>query len=236
VRRHHAALLRVAATFVPSFAVAEAEEVVQDTWLGVLRGISAFEGRSSVKTWLFRILVNRARTAGVRERRTVTLGEGPAVDPSRDLACQQAVELVTDYLEDALSHAARRRFETHLAGCPHCTEYLAQMCATIKLTGQLTPPTSARTCKRSSSPCTGAGRTSPAPNNCGPFQRAVPPGHPPGTPGLAISTTGAAQPCPASRRICAAHHMGLVRAGSLDQEEATESAQIACCCRYLWDF
>ena len=58
---------------------------------------------------------------------------------SRDLACQQAVELVTGYLEDALSHADRRRFETHLAGCPHCTEYLAQMCATIKLTGQLTP-------------------------------------------------------------------------------------------------
>jgi anti-sigma factor RsiW len=58
---------------------------------------------------------------------------------SRDLACQQAVELVTGYLEDALSPAARRRFETHLAGCPHCTEYLAQIRATIKLTGQLTP-------------------------------------------------------------------------------------------------
>jgi anti-sigma factor RsiW len=58
---------------------------------------------------------------------------------SQDLACQQAVELVTDYLEDALSPAARRRFETHLAGCPHCAEYLAQVRATIKLTGQLTP-------------------------------------------------------------------------------------------------
>ena len=58
---------------------------------------------------------------------------------SRDLVCQQAVELVTDYLEDALSHAGRRRFEAHLAGCPHCTEYLAQMRAIIKLTGQLTP-------------------------------------------------------------------------------------------------
>jgi len=58
---------------------------------------------------------------------------------SRDLACQQAVELVTDYLEDALSPAARRRFETHLAGCPHCTEYLAQIRATIQLTGGLTP-------------------------------------------------------------------------------------------------
>ena len=45
----------------------------------------------------------------------------------RDLVCQQAVELVTDYLEGTLSRAARRRFEAHLAGCPHCTEYLAQM-------------------------------------------------------------------------------------------------------------
>jgi RNA polymerase sigma-70 factor (ECF subfamily) len=82
VRRHHAAMLRLAASFVPSLAVAE--EVVQDTWVGVLRGISAFEGRSSVKTWLFRILVNRARTAGVRERRVVTVGDAEsAVDPAR---------------------------------------------------------------------------------------------------------------------------------------------------------
>jgi len=52
-----------------------------------------------------------------------------------DLVCQQAVELVTDYLEDALSAADRRRFEAHLAGCPHCSEYLAQMRSTIELTG-----------------------------------------------------------------------------------------------------
>ncbi len=57
----------------------------------------------------------------------------------RDLVCQQVVELVTDYLEGTLSRAARRRFEAHLAGCPHCTEYLAQMRATISLTGRLTP-------------------------------------------------------------------------------------------------
>ena len=57
----------------------------------------------------------------------------------RDLVCQQAVELVTDYLEDNLSPRARRRFEAHLAGCPHCTEYLAQMRETIRLTGRLTP-------------------------------------------------------------------------------------------------
>jgi len=50
-----------------------AEEVVQDTWLGVVRGISRFEGRSSVKTWLFRILVNRARSSGVRERRHLSV-------------------------------------------------------------------------------------------------------------------------------------------------------------------
>jgi anti-sigma factor RsiW len=54
-----------------------------------------------------------------------------------DLVCQQVVELVTDYLEGALSRSQRRRFEAHLAGCEHCTEYLAQMRATITLTGRL---------------------------------------------------------------------------------------------------
>jgi anti-sigma factor RsiW len=56
-----------------------------------------------------------------------------------DLVCQQAVELVTNYLEGALPRADRRRYEGHLAGCPHCTEYLAQMRKTIELTGTLTP-------------------------------------------------------------------------------------------------
>ena len=57
----------------------------------------------------------------------------------RDIVCQQAVELVTDYLEGALSRSARRRFEAHLAACPHCTEYLAEMRATIELAGRITP-------------------------------------------------------------------------------------------------
>jgi anti-sigma factor RsiW len=57
----------------------------------------------------------------------------------RDLVCQQAVELVTDYLEGTLPRSARRRFEAHLTGCPHCTEYLAQMRATIELAGRITP-------------------------------------------------------------------------------------------------
>jgi anti-sigma factor RsiW len=55
----------------------------------------------------------------------------------RELVCQQMVELITDYLEGALSRSQRRRFEAHLAGCEHCTEYLQQMRTTIRLTGRL---------------------------------------------------------------------------------------------------
>jgi anti-sigma factor RsiW len=58
---------------------------------------------------------------------------------SRELPCQEVVEMVTDYLEGALSRADRRRFEKHLAGCEHCTEYLAQIRETIRLTGRLSP-------------------------------------------------------------------------------------------------
>jgi anti-sigma factor RsiW len=56
----------------------------------------------------------------------------------RDLTCQQAVELVTDYLDGALPPAQRRRFEAHVASCPDCPEYLAQMRAVIALTGSVT--------------------------------------------------------------------------------------------------
>jgi anti-sigma factor RsiW len=58
---------------------------------------------------------------------------------SRDIVCQQAVELVSDYLEGALSRVDRRRYELHLAACPHCSEYLAQIRKTIELTGSVTP-------------------------------------------------------------------------------------------------
>ena len=68
VGEHHAALRRMARLYVANAAIAD--EVVQDTWLGVIRGIWAFEGRSSLKTWIFRILVNRARTRAMRESRT----------------------------------------------------------------------------------------------------------------------------------------------------------------------
>ncbi len=82
VERYHPSLLRLAQTMVPTRAVAE--EVVQDTWLGLVRGISRFEGRSSLRTWLFHVLVNRARSSGARERRPAAgIASGPAVDPSR---------------------------------------------------------------------------------------------------------------------------------------------------------
>jgi RNA polymerase sigma-70 factor (ECF subfamily) len=94
VRRHSPSLQRVARMYVPTDAIAE--DVVQETWLGVLRGLERFEGRSSFRTWLFRILVNRAKTRGVREHRSVPFaslggggdseeGDGPSVDPERFL-------------------------------------------------------------------------------------------------------------------------------------------------------
>jgi RNA polymerase sigma-70 factor, ECF subfamily len=82
VGQYQPTMLALAVGYVPSRAVAE--EVVQDTWLAVLRGLGGFEGRSSVRTWLFRILINRARTTGTRERRSVAVEDmGPVVDQSR---------------------------------------------------------------------------------------------------------------------------------------------------------
>jgi anti-sigma factor RsiW len=57
----------------------------------------------------------------------------------RDLACKQAVELVTDYLDGALRGRARRRFERHLRGCPNCTAYLEQIRATVAAMGRVEP-------------------------------------------------------------------------------------------------
>jgi RNA polymerase sigma-70 factor, ECF subfamily len=79
VDQHHAALRRVARLYVSSPAVAD--EVVQDTWLAVIQGVWAFEGRSSLRTWILRILINRAKTRALRERRTVPFAEVWAGDP-----------------------------------------------------------------------------------------------------------------------------------------------------------
>jgi len=56
---------------------------------------------------------------------------------AQPLVCQQMVELITDYLEGSLPRSVRRRFEAHIAGCEHCSEYLEQMRTTIRLTGRL---------------------------------------------------------------------------------------------------
>lgn len=92
VSRHGAAMLRLASLYVRSRA--SAEDVVQEAWLGVLGGLHLFEGRSSLRSWIFRILVNCAKTRGVREARTVPMSsladdaeeEGPAVPSERFLA------------------------------------------------------------------------------------------------------------------------------------------------------
>jgi RNA polymerase sigma-70 factor, ECF subfamily len=85
--RYSASMARIARLYVRSAAVAE--EVVQEAWLGVLEGIDRFEGRSSLKTWIFRILTNIAKTRGEREGRTLPFSalrtdeEEPSVDPER---------------------------------------------------------------------------------------------------------------------------------------------------------
>ena len=85
VDRHDGALRRVARTFVRTGSAAD--EVVQETWLAVVRGLSNFEGRSSLRTWIFHILVNRARTYAVRDARSVPFSaletdDGPTVEPA----------------------------------------------------------------------------------------------------------------------------------------------------------
>jgi RNA polymerase sigma-70 factor (ECF subfamily) len=93
VQRHHGSLVRLAQSFVNNRAVAE--EVAQETWLAVLQGIDHFEGRSSLKTWIFQILINRGRTRGVREARSINFSamshadsesSASSVDPTRFFA------------------------------------------------------------------------------------------------------------------------------------------------------
>ena len=90
VNMYHSSMLRLAMIFVPSETIAE--EVVQETWMGVLHGLDRFEGRSSLKTWIFRILTNRAKTRAQREGRSVPFSslsefstelQEPAIEPER---------------------------------------------------------------------------------------------------------------------------------------------------------
>ena len=89
IDRYHPSLVRIATLFVRDYDVAE--EVAQETWIGVLRGLDRFQERSSFRTWLFGILANQAKRRGERERRVIPFsaltrppdGEDPAVDPDR---------------------------------------------------------------------------------------------------------------------------------------------------------
>ncbi len=96
VKCHDRAMRRIALSYVRTPSVAD--EVVQETWLAVIQGLARFEGRSSLKTWMFRILVNRAQSRGAREQRTTPFSslsadddeDGPTVDPDRFLPAGHA--------------------------------------------------------------------------------------------------------------------------------------------------
>lgn len=133
--RWYSPMLRLARTYVRT--PADAEEVVQDTWLAVLRGLERFEGRSTLKTWVFRILVNRARTRATREARTVPLSAIPALrgdggieadtpepewllhqDRTGPLAWHGVSLGQNDPHETLLSAELRRRIETAIRALP----------------------------------------------------------------------------------------------------------------------
>lgn len=85
VDQHTPSMLRVARGYVPSHEIAE--EVVQETWIALVKGIGNFEGRSSLRTWLFTVMINIAKSRGVRERResdaAIAAFTGGTVDPAR---------------------------------------------------------------------------------------------------------------------------------------------------------
>ena len=83
VDRHTPAMLRVARGYVPSHEIAE--EVVQETWIALIKGIGKFEGRSSLRTWLFTVMINIAKARGIRERRDVdaAIARSPAAPSTR---------------------------------------------------------------------------------------------------------------------------------------------------------
>jgi RNA polymerase sigma-70 factor (ECF subfamily) len=114
VDRYQPTMLRIARMYVSTHAVAE--EVVQEAWLGVLRGLDGFEGRSSLRTWILRILVNTAKTRGQREARSVPFSSVWTPDPD----AEPAVELERFLADD---HA---RWPGHWAGEPASWESLPE--------------------------------------------------------------------------------------------------------------
>ncbi len=107
VERYHAAMLRLARTYVADLAAAE--EVVQDAWLSVLRGLDRFASRSSLKTWIFRILTNRALTRSTRDGRSIPFSALSGADP-------EARETAVD--PDRFHPADHPRWSGHWASAP----------------------------------------------------------------------------------------------------------------------
>jgi RNA polymerase sigma-70 factor (ECF subfamily) len=83
VTRHHSALIRTAMGYVADREVAE--EVVQDTWMAVIEGLGRFEGRSSLRTWIFGIMIHKAKDRGVREKRHTTFSSFESADDDSDI-------------------------------------------------------------------------------------------------------------------------------------------------------
>jgi RNA polymerase sigma-70 factor (ECF subfamily) len=129
--RYYSPMLRLAASYVRSRE--EAEEVIQDTWLAVLSGIRRFRGHSSFKTWLFRILVNRARTRAKREARSVPFSTAFAADSPRTGDAANAAGATaaaawpetgpglitaTTPIDDLLARELRQRIDAAIAQLP----------------------------------------------------------------------------------------------------------------------
>jgi RNA polymerase sigma-70 factor (ECF subfamily) len=115
VRRHTPLMLRVARSILGS---AEAEDVVQDTWVAVLRSVDGFEGRSTFKTWLMRILVNTARSRRTRDARTVCWSTQPADAPVWDAVLAGRSTEAAGPLDHALAVEAWEVIRTALADLP----------------------------------------------------------------------------------------------------------------------
>jgi RNA polymerase sigma-70 factor, ECF subfamily len=120
VERYHMPMVRLAMTFVPSRSVAE--EVVQDTWLGVIKGIDGFEERSSLKTWMYSILINRARKTGARERRIVAVDDADTAGieqfSSDGSWSRPPVEWTDDVIDRLFATAMAQKLRTAIDGLP----------------------------------------------------------------------------------------------------------------------
>ncbi len=116
VRRYQPSLLRFACSLVDNRSVAE--EAVQDTWLGVVRGIDRFEGRSSVKTWLFRILANRTRSAATREQRSeLALAAATAASDARFARSGEWATPPAEWAEDAENRIVAEQLAKRARAC-----------------------------------------------------------------------------------------------------------------------